>query len=374
MKLLLTFFIEMLKTSPLMWWPHAVADDRKVPPGRIFTGPASGYINRGEGSSNRFKNFLFSIAFPFSDSICGKKFVDGIFTRTTPVGDADWETLPMGAICLHLPVTSKVVTDGDYYIRKAGGWEKVQTDGAISITDEDGVYLASYETLADGIAALAAGDTLKLKAGVYEADEIDITEPGWCQIVGEPGTIIEGASGADYCLRTVFGAISSTKGLTVKGITFDHSDDATQVGLDIANASATGRINLYLEDCNFESNGGDSLYTLHASTSASIRMYIRGCWFEGPVEYTVGNTDDRIRFDHCELIGGLVTGTSATAMEIYLGHCKVLHQGITGGNGAQLMYMLYCMSVTDTNPEVYAALDNNDTAGSQTDTVLFPTS
>lgn len=135
MNLLLTFFMVMLKTSPLMWCPHAAADDRKVPPGRIFTGPASGYINRGEVGTNRFKNFLFSIALPFADAICGKKFVDGIFTRTTPVGDSDWEAMPKGSFAVFLTVASKVVTDAAYYIHTIDGYTKVITGGGDNTID-----------------------------------------------------------------------------------------------------------------------------------------------------------------------------------------------------------------------------------------------
>lgn len=271
--------------------------------------------------------------------------------------------------------SSNIISVFKKFILTAGGWADVVYQGPISIFGSDGAFKASYSTVNLAVAALAAGDILKLKAGEHTLTAAcDITEPGWCTISGEPGTTVIGAAGADYCFKTVFGAISSTKGVTFENLRIDHGDDATQVGIDCANASATGRINLMVRNCSFESDGGDSLYTLHASTSASIRWYTSDNDFEGPVEFTVGNTDDRIRFERCDLIGGLVTGTSATAMEIYLAHCKILHEGVTGGNNAQLMYVLYCLSATDTNPEVYAAIDTNDLAGSQNETVMFPTS
>lgn len=355
--------------------PGTATQDKAVGQARMYGGPSAGLIHRSNVySSVKFGNFLFNMDLPYGDSVCQRKQVDGIFCRTTPVDDADYAGLGIGSLALFQTITSQAVTEADWYIKKGDGFAKIQTGGAIANFDENGVCKASYTTLALAVAALEAGDIIKLGPGEHEANEIDITEPGWCKIVGEPGATIKGAVGADYCLRTVFGAISSTKGIDFENVRFDHGDDATQVGIDCANASATGRINLTVRNCSFESDGGDSLYTLHTSTSASIRWYISDCDFEGPVEFTVGNTDDRVRLERCDLIGGLVTGTAATAMEIYLGYCKILHEGVTGGNNAQLMYAMYCLSATDTNPEVYAALDTNDLAGSQNETVLFPTS
>lgn len=127
MNFIKNFFVEMLKASPLMHWPCAAADDKKAPPARIFTGPASGLINRGDVGTTRFKNFLYSIALPYADSISGKIFLDGIFSRTSPVGDTDWESLPIGAFCVHIPVTATVVTDCKLYLKTASGYEKILT-------------------------------------------------------------------------------------------------------------------------------------------------------------------------------------------------------------------------------------------------------
>lgn len=127
LNLLKVFYMEMLKTSPLMHQPCAAADDKKAPPARIFTGPASGLINRGEVGTTRFKNFLYNIALPYADSISGKLFLDGIFSRTSPVGDTDWESLPIGAFCIYTPVTAKAVTNCSLYLKTSLGFEKILT-------------------------------------------------------------------------------------------------------------------------------------------------------------------------------------------------------------------------------------------------------
>lgn len=251
---------------------------------------------------------------------------------------------------------------------------EVPAIGNIAVYGSAGNFKATYPTIDLAVAALANSDILKLKAGEYTlSGAVNITATD-VQIIGDGGVTIVGAADADYCFKTVFGAISSTKGVTFKNLTISHGDDATQIGVEIANVAATGRINAIFENVSFESDGGNSIQVDHSATAASVRLYVTGGTIEGPVNYTVGNTDDRIRFEGSTLRGGLVTGASATAMEIELWNCKVLHEGVTGGNAAQLLYALYCLSETDANPNVYAALDTNDLAGSHTESVLFPAS
>jgi hypothetical protein len=248
-----------------------------------------------------------------------------------------------------------------------------QTSNQISVYDSYGKFIASYKTIDLACAALVNGYIIKLKAGEYNlTGAIDITKTD-CQIIGvEPGVVINCAVGADYGFKTVFGAISSTKGITFSNMTIEHGDDATQQAIRIENTSATGRINVYINDVDFGSDGGDSIHVDHAATAAAIRLYVNGGTIEGPANFTVGNTDDRIRFESSYLAGGLVTGTSATAMEIELWKCKVLHEGVTGGASQQLLYAAYCLSATGGNPEVYAKLDTNDLAGSHTESLLYP--
>lgn len=247
-------------------------------------------------------------------------------------------------------------------------------DAFITVYGSNGVFKATYSTINLAVAALANDDILKIGNGSFTLSAAcDITKTG-VKIIGSDSTTIVGAAGADYCFKTVFGAITSTKEITIKNISFDHGDDATQQGIVIDNASATGRINAYLENVSGESDGGDSIHVTHTATAAAIRLYVTGGTFEGPVNFTVKNTDDRIRFEGSTLRGGLVTSTDNVAMEIELWNCKVLHEGVTGGHASQLAYAMYCLSETDANPNVYAALDTSDLAGSHTESVLFPAS
>ncbi len=246
---------------------------------------------------------------------------------------------------------------------------------AISIYGSDGVFKASYSTIDLAVAAAVADDIVAIKPGSYTlSGAVNITKAGVHIMGTAPGVTIVGAAGADYCFKTVLGALGATKTVYFSNFTLDHGDDSTQIGIEIANVSATGRINVEIKDVSFESDGGNSIQSDHSVSTSSIRVYVTGGTFEGPVNFVVNNTDDRIRFEGSTLRGGLVTGTTNVAMEIELWNCKVLHEGVTGGHSSQLLYAAYCISETDANPNVYAAMDTNDLAGSHTESLLFPAS
>jgi hypothetical protein len=355
---------------------YTAAQDKNTDPGTIITNCGATNVLVGLVGTTKFKNVLGEIMLPFNDDVCGQKKLPIIFTRSSPQGDTDYASLAIGTFCLQLEITSTAASDAKLWQKKtsgANGWEEYTTDGNIAVFGSDGAFKASYTTIDLACAALANSDILKIKSGEYTLTAaIDITKTD-VQIIGEGNVTIVGAAAADYCFKTVFGAITSTKGITFKNITLDHGDDATQQGIRIENTSATGRINVYLDNVSGESDGGDTLHVDHAAAGAAIRLYATGGTYEGPVNFTVKNTDDRIRFEGSTLRGGLVTSADDIAMEIELWNCKILAAGVTGGHASQLVYAMYCISETDANPNVYAALATGDLAGFHTETLLFPT-
>jgi len=134
--------------------PRAAADDKDCPPGTVSTSNSAALAERGRVSTSFFKNLLASIGLPFADSICGRKTVDIIYTRTTPVADADYAYLPIGSLCVYVPITSTAVTDAKIFIKRSTGWEAILTSGS------GGVGSASVITHI-GTAGTAGGGTLE---------------------------------------------------------------------------------------------------------------------------------------------------------------------------------------------------------------------
>jgi hypothetical protein len=237
--------------------------------------------------------------------------------------------------------------------------------GAISIYGSDGKFKASYATIDAAIAALATDDILIIKSGTYSLSAAcDITKTG-VKIVGDGIVTIKGAANAAYCFKTVFGALTSTSEITFKNVTIDHdiagTTKATMAGIWIINTSATKKINVYLDNVEFESGGGQSIDVDNADATAAIRVYAKDCVTEGPVGFAQANAGDRFRFREGTLRGGLVLGTTDVAAEIFIMNSVVLHQGCTGGANTVRLWLVNCESETDADPNVYAITDAADT-------------
>lgn len=243
-------------------------------------------------------------------------------------------------------------------------------EGNVNVYASTGLFKASYASIDLAVAALAANDILTIRSGTYTlAGACDIEVAG-VKIIGDGIVEVNGASGADYCFKTVLGALTSTAELWFDNLTINHDDDATQVGIQVDDTDATKKLNVYVNNCDFNTGGGNSIDVDHPDTSNAIRVYCDGCYFEGPFNAVTIDNGDRFRFSNCSLQGGLVTDAGDVDTEILLTNCKVLHEGITGGAANQRLICIGCFTETDADPNVYAALDTNDAAGSHTEQLL----
>lgn len=229
-----------------------------------------------------------------------------------------------------------------------------------------------YQTIDAAIAAAAANDVIIIESGDYTLlGPCDITKPG-VSIIGEGNVTINGAPLADYCFRITLGVLKATAGITMKNLTINHDDDATQMGIQIINTGATKKINLYLSDIEFGSDGGDSIHQHHADTSAAIRVYCTRCTTEGPVNLVVGNAGDRFRFGYGNLRGGLVSDAGAYAAEILIAWSTLLLNSITGGHANQRVIFVACVTETDADPNVYLGAVAGDVQTQTPQLALIP--
>lgn len=185
MNLIKTFFVEMLKNSPLMHWPRAAADDKKAPMARVFTGPGqSGLFNRGDVGSTRFKNFIYSMALPFKDTVSGKFFADAIYTRVSPVGDTDYASMPIGSVCFQLTVSATAVTTATIWLKVgATAWDAI---GGQAVIDDPGDATAIPVTGSGNITLVTTGaQTRTLAIPSYKGQRLSIsmgTDAGDCVV------------------------------------------------------------------------------------------------------------------------------------------------------------------------------------------------
>jgi hypothetical protein len=242
--------------------------------------------------------------------------------------------------------------------------------GNISVYGSDGAFKASYATIDLACAALVAHDILTIKSGEYTLSASCVISKHGVKIIGDGDVQINGGVGADNCFSIVLGAQTSTAEITFQNININHTDDASQVGIQINNTAMTKKLNVYIDDCDFESDGGVSVDIDHADTSNAIRLYCNRCVFEGAINMVTADAGDRMRFDVCTMRGGVVTDAGNFDLEMLYKDCIIKHGGISGGHSNQRCIYVNCVSETDADPNIYALVDGDDNVGSATDQII----
>jgi hypothetical protein len=234
----------------------------------------------------------------------------------------------------------------------------------------NGSFESPYASINAAVAAVTTTKkTILIMSGDYTLTAAcDITKQ--CSIIGIGVVNITAAAEADYAFKTVLGALSSTNEIRFSNLNIEHSDDATQVGIQLDNTSATKKIICYIDNVSFGSDGGNSIDVDQGDANNAIRVYMSGTGqeVEGPVNISVKNNGQRLRAFGYSFIGGIVTSADAVACEIRLNSCGVLHEGVTGGNAAQTVTAIGCYSDNDSG--TYAVLDTADLAGSHTENII----
>lgn len=228
-----------------------------------------------------------------------------------------------------------------------------------------------YASIDAAVAAMTATkNTVIVLPGSYTlSDEVTCSISGG-QIIGIGKPTIVAAEGKDAGFVVAMDATAKTKQFTFDSLCIDHSSAATQVGIQVDNAKMTAKLILYLNDIEFNNNGGNSLDVDHTVTDHAIRVYANRSGFEGAVNADVGNAGDRFRFEDSTLRGGLTTSAGELAAEIMCKNCIIKHAGITGGHENQRLILLGCYSETDADPNEYAYIDAGDAAGDHTETII----
>ena len=137
-----------------------------------------------------------------------------------------------------------------------------------------------------------------------------------------------------------------------------------QIGLSVANANMTKKLNVYLPDGIEAEVGtsGDSIDIAGTVAGQAIRVYADGPLnLEGLLHATFNDAGSRLRLNGGgECMGG-ITGAGAVAAELLLKKVTVLTGGLSV-DGAWRPNYVGCVYATDADPRVYTALvDSLDT-------------
>jgi hypothetical protein len=217
-----------------------------------------------------------------------------------------------------------------------------------------GNFDSPYASIEDAVAAITSSrKTVVLMPGSYTmAAHVDITVDDTRIFALVPGSVdIDGSACLLSCFKTVFGATSGTKDFTFRGINLNH--DAV-VGIQVDNASATAKVMLYIDDCDFEGAGVSLDVDRAGATGQAVRIYGSRNYFEGGINMVVEDNGDRLRLNNCRLDANLVTNNGAYTAEILLESCIIPVNGVTGGASQQIVYFSGTTTFTSAEPPVYA--------------------
>jgi hypothetical protein len=248
-------------------------------------------------------------------------------------------------------------------------------EGLINVYDSTGKFKASYATIDLAASALVANDIMRIGQGSHSLSAgVDITKAG-VKIygAGKKLTTVVAAAAADYAFKTLLGALTGSSEVFFGDMTIDHGDDATQVGIQVDNALATKKLIVFVDNVDFESDGGNSVDVDHTDTTSALRVRVSNSYLEGPVNMVVAHDEDQLHItDNCDAVGGVVTSDGAYTAVILLENSKVLKAGVTGGASQQTLYASGMLAHTDANPDVYSAFVTTDAAGSHTESLISP--
>lgn len=252
----------------------------------------------------------------------------------------------------------------------SGSSAALYVDAGSTASIPDGSNGRPYATVAQALAAVSSSKkTVFLAPGTYEESGALVwPKISGVSLVGLGTVVVRGASGATNALTIAPGAVSATFEATIENIQISHRTG--QIGLKLDNTAMTKKLNVYLRDFGTNQEGtGNSIDTTHGDTSNAIRIYAeaRQNEIEGLVNIEIKNDGDRVIFFGQALSGGLTTSADAVVSEITLKCCQILHEGVAGGNAAQVLNSIHSWSLTGAT---YAAVDTNDLTGSHTENII----
>jgi hypothetical protein len=226
-----------------------------------------------------------------------------------------------------------------------------------SDTEGTGSFQQPYKTITKALTKLSAvRNTIYVLSGEYE-EAATLTWPAinYANLIGiGPVSISNGNSAAQVLLIQPGSAASSSFGVTIEGVNIAAD---TQIGLKVANAAMTKKLNLYLKDVSFEMDtSGDSVDVAGTVSGQAIRIYADGLDVEGLFHFTVNDGGSRLRVSNSKLVGGLTT-VGAVASEVCLRNTQILASGITVAS-EQKLTTVACVYATDADPTVYTNCAN----------------
>jgi hypothetical protein len=225
-------------------------------------------------------------------------------------------------------------------------------------TTGKGSFALPYLTIAKAITLwTATRHTIYVLAGDYS--EVALI---WPNVIGlslvglGPVTISNSAaSAAVLAIAPTFTA--STFEATIKDIGIEA---AAQIGLSIANAAMTKKLNVYIDGLEMgkPTVSGDAIDIAGTVSGQAIRVYARNLDIQGLLHFTANDAGSRLRVNDSSLLGGL-TCAGSVAAECTLRNVQMLTGSCpTGMDATWRLTNIGCVHATNADPAVYTTFDD----------------
>jgi hypothetical protein len=223
-------------------------------------------------------------------------------------------------------------------------------------TDGNGSFGSPYLTITRGIAALTSlRNTLIVLPGEYKETALvwpNVTGLSLVAPFGEVNIINSDAAAAVLTIAPTWTA--STFEATIKGGV--NLAASAQIGLKVANAAMTKKLNVYLDGLSAEMDtSGDSIDIAGTVSGQAIRVYARNLELEGLLHFAANDAGSRLRLENSTFTGG-VTVAGGVAAELSLRNCKIVTGGLASVAAEWKFSHVGCIYATDADPAIYSEL------------------
>lgn len=213
----------------------------------------------------------------------------------------------------------------------------------------NGSVTAPYKTIAKAFTKVTATrKAILLSPGIYE-EALTWPSINGVHLVGleKPSTenygcIVKVPAAGGPAITVNPSVQTATWEMTIQNILLDHADEK---GMTLDNENVGRKFNCYLSHVVGEGDGR-FLEVVHTDEDECIRVYMDGDTYEieGLVYFAVKNADDRLYCSYVWLSGGIETSADAIAGTMRFKNCIMKLNGGAGGNAAQLVTDIGCVS------------------------------
>lgn len=208
--------------------------------------------------------------------------------------------------------------------------------------------IQSVAELETAVAAMTAGQFLRIKAGTYNlTEEMEIplaADAGG--LIGLGAVTINGANGEDSAIKIDASDATATFEFTFGG-QIEIKGGTNKIGLWVVNGATTQKVITYVEDAvHFVDNGSGKALVIANTGTGAMKLYANLRFSTGwdSVDITNKTASDRWRFSGVSFDEDFDVAVVAVADNWKFENCQLKHAGMDGGHANNVVNVISCFT------------------------------